>query len=329
MAAVVLAAASSASATFPGGRGPIAFQRITDEESFRAQVFSVGPGGGRPTKLTSFRGGAFAPDYSPDGQSLAVAGARRHQGHEVIYTMRADGSQQARLGTACSGNCLGNDAPAWSPDAGQLAFLRLFRPLVNHGPSEVGLLVGSADGSSERELQRFHIPGRAGREAHDPQWSPDGTRLAFALVNVGARPKPASAIYLLDVASAQFERLTPFRLNAGNPDWSPDGTRLVFNSSNESQAQAELYTINPDGSGLRRLRDEPRGSDAFDPVWSPDGSRVAFVRMSRRTVPHIWTMRANGTRLRRLTRGPLADFRPDWGGTTSLSGTGLASAKGS
>jgi hypothetical protein len=68
VAAVAPAAglAPSAQATFPGARGAIAFQRLSnpsDEDS--AQIFRIGLRTWRVRQLAAFPGGSFAPDYSP------------------------------------------------------------------------------------------------------------------------------------------------------------------------------------------------------------------------------------------------------------------------
>ena len=151
------------------------------------------------------------------------------------------------------------------------------------------------------------------REPHDAQWSPDGTRIAVNMLNIKAKPRNGSAIYVLNADGSNFRQITPLRLNAGSPDWSPDGKRIVFNSSYEGQAAVEIYTVRPDGSGLKRVRKEPKDSFSFEPVWSPNGKRIAFVHATSETVPHIWTMTRNGKRLRQFTHGPKPDVRPDWG----------------
>ena len=93
-----------------------------------------------------------------------------------------------------------------------------------------------------------------GKEPHDAQWSPDGARIAVNIVNIKAKPRNGSAIYVLDADGSDFRRITPLRLNAGSPDWSPDGKRIVFNSSYEAQSAVEIYTVRPDGSGVKRVR---------------------------------------------------------------------------
>jgi NADPH:quinone reductase-like Zn-dependent oxidoreductase len=84
------------------------------------------------------------------------------------------------------------------------------------------------------------------------------------------------------------------------------------NSSFEGQGPVEIYTVRPDGTGVRRVRRERR-SYSFEPVWSPDGTRIAMVHGTFGTVPKIWTMRSDGGDLRQITRGPRLDLRPHWG----------------
>jgi TolB protein len=308
-AAALTAAPPAAVATFPGEPGPIAFQRIVDMKRGTAQIFSVEPGGGQPRRLTGFAGGAITPDFSPDGTRIAFY----RPSPNAVFAMQADGSAPVRVTRGCEApRCLGDDNPAWTP-AGDLLFTRAFGPVRAQFAAEVDLMRVAADGGATSIVRRF-VKHRDGREqGHDAQLSPDGSRVAVTLVDNRGKNMFASAIYVLDADGGNLRRVTPMRLNAGNPDWSPDGRRIVFNSSFEAQAAVEIYTVRPDGSGLRRVRREPRRSYSFDPVWSPDGSRIAMIHGTVSTVPHVWTMRADGRAVRQVTRGPRPDLRVDWG----------------
>jgi TolB protein len=309
--AAAAAAAPAAEATFPGERGPIAFQRIVNprnEES--SQIFSVARPGAKPRRLTS-GGNVFAPDYSPDGRRIAFE--RRGMGPDTIFTMGADGSAPVRVAACAAVPCLGSSAPAWSPDGNRLVFERAFGPIVKDNAAGLDLVTANADGTAEQLLLHLRSREAQGQEPHDAQWSPDGTRIAVTILNISAKPRNGSAIYVLDADGSNLRRITPMRLNAGNPDWSPDGKRIVFNSSYEAQAAVEIYTVRPDGSRLRRLRREGKRSYSFDPVWSPDGGRIALVHGTFDSAPHIWTMKPSGKGLRQLTHGPKPDVRPDWG----------------
>ncbi|HEY5989549.1 MAG TPA: DPP IV N-terminal domain-containing protein [Streptosporangiaceae bacterium] len=70
---------------------------------------------------------------------------------------------------------------------------------------------------------------------------------------------------------------------------------------------SELWTVNPDGTGMAPLTVLP-GQNAF-PAWSPDGTKIAFVRNQ-----DVYVMNANGAGVRRLTHAntPLGDGQPAW-----------------
>lgn len=54
----------------------------------------------------------------------------------------------------------------------------------------------------------------------------------------------------------------------------------------------EIYKINPDGSGRRRITDNE--ADDYDAAWSPDGKRVVYMRFDNVT-EQIYKIRADGT----------------------------------
>ncbi|MGB7806032.1 MAG: hypothetical protein WBM72_10555 [Actinomycetota bacterium] len=139
-------------------------------------------------------------------------------------------------------------------------------------------------------------------------WSPDGTRIAFALYDgriggVGDR----AGIYVMKVASEQIHRLTRCSATCVRQDdveWSPDGTRIAYTQMDHDfcnwpsgfAGSCSIYTINADGTGRTKLS---TGSviDPVNPSWSPDGTTIAF---SARTAEDseqwlVYTMALDGS----------------------------------
>ena len=127
-----------------------------------------------------------------------------------------------------------------------------------------------------------------------PDWSPDGRRL----VSVDSRNYDDLVTMNADGSHRKKLRLTRAGIaDETRPGWSPDGRRIAFVANG-------LYTVAPNGMGLRRIRREGTGGRAS---WSPDGRRIAFDCFTRRF--ESCTVGPDGSRLRGLSRN---GRHPNW-----------------
>jgi Tol biopolymer transport system component len=91
----------------------------------------------------------------------------------------------------------------------------------------------------------------------------------------------------------------------------PADGRIAFTDFTTNQ----MYTVNPDGTGLVQLTHEPAGIAARWPNWSPDGSHILFVRYNPlKGAGRIWIMNANGAGQRQLASDApgYRDYQPKY-----------------
>ena len=141
--------------------------------------------------------------------------------------------------------------------------------------------------------------------ARSPAWSPDGAQLAFVAQDFQTR---RFALRLADAAGQDGPVLLDDHTNLEELSWLPNGTALLF-TGQASVSDTELFFVNADGSGLRRLT----GSERFDgdAQISPDGTQIVFVSQ-RDGNDDIYLMNLDGSNVRRLTTNPANDKDPAW-----------------
>ncbi len=195
--------------------------------------------------------------------------------------------------------------------------------LVGNGP--IYFRVGGGDGPSWIEAVEPDGSGRRVVFERDAfpvaqiAWSPDGSRMVYQDPIVSER-----GIYVANADGSAAVRLTD-GINDAWPSWSPDGSHVVFASTRYDPSiglcepagadwlcPTDIYVMNADGSGVRRLTTDT--APEYQPVWSPAGDRIAFVRaVGDGNATAIYTMAADGSDVRQVSSGDGgSDFSPSW-----------------
>jgi Tol biopolymer transport system component len=239
---------------------------------------------------------------------------------------------------------------AWSPDGTHVAFHRAMRPGTNIGNKMWSRLPGyelrlggmqpSFDPSGDRYATANYVPTpngndlmivdsandtpkvvyhEAGRSVLGPQWSARGDAIIFGIGHFGGffngfhdlflghadRVDGGAQVAMIKADGSGFRQLTTGPNNNGFPSMSPDGKRFVYR------------TFGPDGDGLRIMNIDTqavttlsKGYDNF-PLWSPRGDLIMFSRIDQGDY-EIYTIKPDGTGVRRLTFSPGNDAHQAW-----------------
>lgn len=265
---------------------------------------------GEPT-LTSV---GFSPDPAVPTPGAPSAGA-----NDVVYVAERAPNQlslENRLMTVpgtggtprelFSPRCLGIAPscefanPAWSPDGRRLAFA--FRGVTGETQGNWQLRIATASGSAH-----WTVTDHAGASTR-PTWSSDGRTMAYQTVDL-VNGRYLSRINVVNLCGRLPAR-TPTRLTDGaHPSFSEDGSWIAYTQN------GDIYKIRKDGTGRTRLTTDP-GQDV-DPAWTKPqtttgADQIAFASNRQGSSGYdIYMMNADGSNVRRITRGAGNERSPD------------------
>jgi TolB protein len=186
---------------------------------------------------------------------IAFSGGSPHA--EDVYVINADGTGLRQV----TSDPASEFDPSWAPDGGFIAYRH-----QTTDDSSTDIYVIAIGGTGAR-----NVSGDDGTPDWGPAWSPDGTWVAW---NVASSSGQGFDLGLVHPDGTGRTIVTP-GVWVEYPAWSPDGTRIAFMSQVPSEgAQYDIFVMNADGSGVRRLTTAP--ADDGWPTWSPDGAAIAF-----------------------------------------------------
>ncbi len=112
------------------------------------------------------------------------------------------------------------------------------------------------------------------RGIQDPQFSPDGTRVAFVVADPLSGQHRTRHIWVYDLKSKATRQFTYSEKSETSPRWSPDGKQLAFLSGRGGDQQ-QIFVMRVDGGEASALTKSKESVGAFE--WAPDGQEIAFL----------------------------------------------------
>jgi len=117
------------------------------------------------------------------------------------------------------------------------------------------------------------------RHLSSPEFSPDGTRVAFVVNEPAKGDRRTGHLWLFDVSNSSFRQLTYSEKSESSPKWSPDGKSLAFLSNRDTNQQ--IYLLSMNGGEAAPLTKGKRSISRFS--WSHDGKMIAFLAPDAKT----------------------------------------------
>jgi Tol biopolymer transport system component len=288
---------------------------ITNEGSFTSPEWSpdgdwialIGPNGvmtaapeGDDGPSLVAAGEAFSLSWSPDSSRLAFDSFRESKSESRHVVVVLDLASEKE--TVLSGEQQGAQAPEWSPEGDQIAFLsmrlRAAHPSTSATshcggePYETHLWSMRADGTKAHQLAEAELYGR-------PSWGRASEALSEPAPMADQQPAPAS------LAQQKPTRASDVPTPSSDPPSKPAPT------SRPTPAPIEKTDLPPAAKGLIAVRGSnaiylvdadsaatskvPHTAAMIAPSWSPDESLLAVERVEKDGSSSIYTISPNGS----------------------------------
>ena len=267
------------------------------------EIYVMDTSGKSITRLTDEKTTDGSPNWSPDGTKIVFHSKR--SGQFNLYIMNADGSGLFRL----TDHSWEDKDPCWSPNGEWIAF-----HAYQAGRAELYMIKPDGTGLDKIDTDVTN----SGANNYAPNWSSDGTQLAFYSDFDGDLDIYKIDLGVMDIfddntfdwVGQNLTQLTNTKGDDMSPAFSPDGGKIAFHSNRTGHY--EIWSMDVDGSNVNRYTDTPDGQ-AVRATWSPDGLKLAYaiIALDNKSSA-IWVINRDGTGALKLTDGSALDAAPTW-----------------
>ena len=225
-------------------------------------------GSAPPRLLTAESVSSSNPQWSPDGRTLAFLSTRGESAHAQIWLLSLDGGESRRLTELKNGVA----SFQWSPQGDRFAVLSPTGPSDNgKSPSDVRHYTNirykfnDTGWFDDKRSHLFVVDAKTGAPKQltngqewddtDPQWSPDGTSLAFVSDRSGKAYEDSrdTDVWTIPSHGGPLTKISDHTEADASPRFSPDGKTIAFLGSTRQRQHPKIYLAPSTGGAPSRL----------------------------------------------------------------------------
>jgi TolB protein len=243
------------------------------------EIWSMDYDGANQKQVTAYKTISTFPTVSPDGTKIAFTSYLR--GNPSILVHSVETGRNLRFYNQAASMNVASD---FTPDSQQLVLSS-----TAGGLRSAQLFIAGVDGSNLRRLS--NSPAIEVEPKVNPK---TGRELVFVSGRSGM-----PQLYKMNMDGADVVRLTTGEGEAVNPAWHPDGQHLAFAwTRGYEPGNYNIFVMDVATQQFVQLTHGTGRNE--NPSWAPDGRHIVFSS-NRDGRQQIWTMRADGTNVKKLT----------------------------
>ncbi len=284
---------------------------------YQNQIWIATPGSGESPRQLTFKEGSWQADISPDGKQIAFV--RLSDSKPQIFLMDLNGGEARQL----THFKYGAGTPQWSADGKQILFPSniplqnlVDDPLLNPGhrlPPWPFEKPGIADSTAVQRSSAKADPDGSLEEIRKYLQTDEEDKVAKVVDKLDFQDESGVSteitfnhFFLVNVDEpSKWTQVTPGYYRFSAAAFVPGSKRIIVCGDIDSLQHpdrslgAAIYTVNPDGTGIRTLAGA-KGWSYNSPVVSPDGRYVAvqYSKTGSITIPQLAILPVADTGLR-------------------------------
>jgi dipeptidyl aminopeptidase/acylaminoacyl peptidase len=290
-----------------------------------------------PWQFTTSPQDSSSPQWSPDGGYLAFISSRpattetaatdgataANRPKKQVYILSMSGGEARRVTDLRNGA----DAFQWSPDGTRLAVLSRTGPSdsrpenkersdVRHYSQQL-YKTNDTGWFDDKRMHIWVVDVKTGSSVQltsgddwddrDPQWSPDGKRLAFVSDRTGRAYEESrnTDVWVIPATGGPLVKISDHAEQDDTPRWSPDGKTIAFTGSLAERDHPKIWLAPSTGGAASVLAAKDLDLIPSDLEWSPDG-RALYFAAGVRGEYQLFRVNLSSKETRAITSGPRA-----------------------